>query len=147
MMYKSKMYYTGLSKTDKEKRKKTIKQRIREDPRLARTYRPFPTDKGRKVRTSGYTQTFRAVFPQAKSLENKARISGVPLSIIKTVYKRGLAAWRTGHRPGASQGAWGHARVHSFIVGGKTATTTDSDMRREAMRRMNIRKWPIKQFR
>ena len=147
MMCKSKMYYTGLSKSDKEKRKKTINKRIREDPRRASTYRPFPTDKGKKVKTSGYTKTFRAVFPQIKSLENKARVTGIPLSIIKSVYNRGLAAWRTGHRPGASQGAWGHARVHSFIVGGKTSITSDSDLRREAMKKMNIRKWPIRQFR
>ena len=99
------------------------------------------------MKTSGYTKTFKSVFPQATSLENKARATGVPLSILKSVYNRGLAAWRTGHRPGASQGAWGHARVHSFIVGGKTSRTTDSDLRREAMKKMKIRKWPIKQFR
>jgi hypothetical protein len=147
MVYYPKKYYAGLSPTEKKKRLKTILGRIKKNPRDPKTYKSFPTDAGKKVRSSSYTTTFRRVFPNAKSLENKAKISGVPLNIIKTVYNRGLAAWRTGHRPGASQGAWGHARVHSFIVGGKTATTADSDMRREAMRRMNIRKWPIKQFR
>jgi hypothetical protein len=143
MVYAPKKYFTGLTPEEKKKRLQTIRKRIK----TKNNYRPFPTDLGKKIRPSSYTKKFQSVFPGAKSLENKSKVSGVPLNIIKTVYNRGLAAWITGHRPGASQGAWGHARVHSFIVGGKTATTADSDMRQEAMRRMNIRKWPIKRFR
>ena len=40
-----------------------------------------------------------------------------------------LAAWRTGHRLGASPQAWGYARVHSFATKGKTYYTTDKDLR------------------
>lgn len=147
MVYVPKKYFTGLTPDEKKRRLKRITEGRISNSRDPNAYRPFPTDLGKKVRPSSYTKKFQHVFPGAKSLENKSKASGVPLNIIKTVYNRGLAAWRTGHRPGASQGAWGHARVHSFIVGGKTATTTDSDMRQEAMRRMNIRKWPIKKFR
>jgi hypothetical protein len=39
-----------------------------------------------------------------------------------------MAAWRTGHRPGATQQQWGYARVHSFLLCGKTHYTTDSDL-------------------
>lgn len=56
---------------------------------------------------------------EARSLEAKAQKSGIPLSVLRKVYNRGLAAWRTGHRPGASQHAWAHARVNSFITKGK----------------------------
>ena len=40
--------------------------------------------------------------------------------------RRGMAAWRTGHRPGANSFQWGYARVYSFLVGGKTFFTTGS---------------------
>ena len=43
-----------------------------------------------------------------------------------------MAAWRTGHRPGATEQQWGYARVHSFLLKGKTYHTTDSDLAREA---------------
>ncbi|MEK9696738.1 MAG: DUF5824 family protein, partial [Candidatus Poseidoniales archaeon] len=48
--------------------------------------------------------------------------------ILKQVYNRGMAAWKTGHRPGASQQQWAYARVNSFLTGGKTRTTADADL-------------------
>jgi len=65
-------------------------------------------------------------------LEEKAAVSGVPLKYIRESYNRGMAAWRTGHRPGATQQQWGYARVHSFLLCGKTYHTTDSDIVKEA---------------
>jgi hypothetical protein len=50
------------------------------------------------------------------ALKNKAEKSGMPLGILKQVYNRGLAAYKTGHRPGATQGQWAMARVNSFIT-------------------------------
>ncbi len=91
-------------------------------------YKPFATDKGVKTKTSGYTKKWYKRFPQAKSLAQKAKASGVPLRYIKQVYNLGLAAWRTGHRPGATQQQWGYARVHSFLTHGKTYHTADSDI-------------------
>ena len=49
------------------------------------------------------------------SLAKKADKSGISVSILKQVYNRGVAAWRTGHRPGTTPEQWGHARVNSFI--------------------------------
>ena len=63
-----------------------------------------------------------------KSLAKKAKASGISLGILKQVYKRGIAAWRTGHRPGTTPAQWAHARVNSFISGGKTRTTGDADL-------------------
>ena len=51
-----------------------------------------------------------------KGLENKAEKSGMPLGVLKQVYNRGLAAWKTGHRPGTTPEQWGMARVNSFIT-------------------------------
>jgi hypothetical protein len=63
-----------------------------------------------------------------KSIAKKAKASGISASILKQVYKRGVAAWRTGHRPGTTPEQWGHARINSFITGGKTRTTADADL-------------------
>lgn len=52
----------------------------------------------------------------SKSLRKKADKSGVSYSTLKKVYDRGLAAWKTGHRPGTTPSQWGHARVNAFLV-------------------------------
>ena len=64
-------------------------------------------------------------------LQKKAEKSGISYSILKKVYDRGMAAWKSGHRPGATQQQWGYARVNSFITGGKTRTTADADLWRQ----------------
>lgn len=66
------------------------------------------------------------------ALEKKAKASGIPYGILKKVYDRGMAAWKGGHRPGASSHAWAFARVNSFIVGGKTRKTADADLWKKA---------------
>lgn len=53
-----------------------------------------------------------------KSLKNKAEKTGAPMGALRAIYNKGLAAWRTGHRPGASQHAWAMARVNSVLAGG-----------------------------
>lgn len=52
------------------------------------------------------------------ALKNKAEKSGAPMSALRAIYNKGLAAWRTGHRPGASQHQWAMARVNSVLAGG-----------------------------
>lgn len=62
-------------------------------------------------------------------LKKKAEKSGMPLGILRKVYNRGMAAWKSGHRPGATQQQWGYARVNSFITKGKgTWGKADSDL-------------------
>jgi len=96
---------------------------------LRKNYKFFETDKGQKTKTSSYTQKFRKMYPGAKSLPEIAKATKIPLRTVQTIYNRGLAAWRTGHRPGASPQAWGYARVHSFATKGKTYYTADKDLR------------------
>ena len=92
-------------------------------------YKDFETDfiDGKRIKTkkSRYTKQWNKYFPNAKSLEEKAEVTGVPIEIIEKVFNKGMAAWRTGHRPGATTHQWGYARVHSFLVKGKTFYTTD----------------------
>ena len=58
----------------------------------------------------------KLVYETIKGLKNKAEKSGMPYSILKKVYDRGMAAWRGGHRPGTSQQQWAFARVNSFVT-------------------------------
>jgi hypothetical protein len=71
-------------------------------------------------------------------LANKAKQSGFSLSILKQVYKRGVAAWKVGHKPGTTPQQWGMARVNSFITGGKTRVKGDPDL--WAKQKGNIKK-------
>jgi hypothetical protein len=52
------------------------------------------------------------------ALKNKAEKTGAPLSALRAIYNKGLAAWRTGHRPGVSQHQWAMGRVNSVLAGG-----------------------------
>ena len=65
------------------------------------------------------------------SLAAKAEKSGVSVGTLRKVYKRGVAAWNSGHRPGTTPQQWGHARVNSYINKGKTYHTADKDLREE----------------
>ena len=113
-------YFRGL-KTLRDVEKRYVKMKTK-------TYTKFSTDKGVKTRTSSYTKRFREKYPNAKSLPEIAKATKIPLKTLRTVYDRGLAAWRTGHRPGASPQAWAYARVHSFVMKGKTYYTADKDL-------------------
>ena len=135
-------YYSGLSATKKQQRRKEILRFGKKDWRDPKAYVGFKTDKGVKGRSSGWTAKWRRLFPAATSLKEKAAATGVPMSAIQASYDRGMAAWRTGHRPGATQQQWGYARVHSFLLCGKTFETTDSDLARAAKRRSaKARRW------
>jgi hypothetical protein len=70
--------------------------------------------------------------PADKSLRKKAEKSGFPLGILKQVFKRGKAAWKTGHIPGTTPDQWAHARVSSFITGGKTTKMQDKALYQQA---------------
>ena len=52
---------------------------------------------------------------QEASFEDKSKASGISTGTLKKVYQRGVAAWKTGHRPGTTPSQWGHARVNAFI--------------------------------
>ena len=66
-----------------------------------------------------------------KALANKAKESGEPLGDLKKVYKKGLAAYASGHRPGMTQHQWAMARVNSYIKGGP-ARKVDAHIRKES---------------
>jgi hypothetical protein len=141
-MLTPKKYYKGLSKKKKNLRRKEIKKYGSMSWKNKKAYVGFKTDKGVKTKKSSYTQKWNKLFPKAKSIEERAKATGVPKSILEKSYKRGMAAWRTGHRPGATQQQWGYARMSSFLVCGKTYYTADSDLAKLAKERSeSARKW------
>jgi len=141
-LYSPSKYYSGLSKKNKTLRKREIQKFGKLSWTNPLAYVGFKSDKGAPTRKSHYTSDWKKMFPDATSLSQKARATGVPLRYIKESYNRGLAAWRTGHRPGATQQQWGYARVHSFLLCGKTYHTTDSDLARDAKKASaSARKW------
>jgi hypothetical protein len=50
------------------------------------------------------------------ALADKSKKSGISVDTLRKVYNRGVAAWKTGHRPGTTPQQWGYARVNAFIV-------------------------------
>jgi hypothetical protein len=49
-------------------------------------------------------------------LKKKSEETGVPVPLLRIVMRRGMAAWKSGHRPGAGQEQWGYARINSFLT-------------------------------
>ena len=130
-------YLSGLKGEERAKRKRELERRARDASQ--RTYEPLESDADAKTRPSKYSRTRLAADVRDEMKGNSAKefisvvskLTGIKRSIIKKVHERGAAAWATGHRPGASQVAWGRARVYSFATGGKTQKTADADLWRE----------------
>ena len=73
--------------------------------------------KGHKIAKKIMKNEEKRLYVEAiAGLQKKADKSGMPYSILKKVYDRGMAAWKGGHRPGASQHQWAFARVNSFVT-------------------------------
>ena len=140
-MYTPKKYFAGLSPGQKTKRAREIKKFGAKDTSDPKAYVGFSTDKGVRTKSSGYTRKWKKLFPGVKSLKDRAAATGVALPVLEECYNRGMAAWRTGHRPGATQQQWGYARVSSLLLCGKTHYTTDADLIRKARKTAKARKW------
>ena len=119
-----KKYYKTLDKGTKKKRAdffKTRKPYSKSDD--DDDYKAAPGDAKAKTKPSGFTKKFKQMYGEVKDInetikavQNKAKKTGMPYSILKQVYNRGMAAWKGGHRPGATQQQWALARVNSFVT-------------------------------
>ena len=130
-------YFTGLAKSTKQKRDAHFKKK---------STKPAPGDARAKTKPSQHTKKFKQMYgewaehltfedfiiTEGKSdaaLKKKADKSGMPLSILRQVFNRGVAAWKTGHRPGTTAVQWGLARVNSFVTKSKgTWGKADKDL-------------------
>ena len=141
-------YNTGMSAAMRRARAEHFKRGKSKSWRDASAYKPAPGDRTARTRPSRYTRRYEQMYESnslsrmleivesaVRSFAEKSKKSGVPESILRQVYRRGVAAWRTGHRPGTTPQQWGHARVNSFITGGKTRTTADADLWRKSRKK------------
>ena len=136
-------YQRGLTRKQALERKKEIQKFSKLKTNDPKAYVGFKTDKYAKTKKkSSYTKQWDKLFPDAKSLEERSKVTGVPLKFIKTVFNRGMSAWRTGHRPGMSQYAWSYPRTSAYLLCGKTHYTADADQVRAAKKESaSARKW------
>ena len=132
--------------TGKKRLRELAKQRDLYRSGDPRAFKELPTDraarKAGKVRRSAYTEVaddrdllFEGDFEElARRALRYYGAKGDAKAIgraLKKSYDKGLAAWASGgHRPGASQRAWGNARLASLLVGGKTYWTSDAKQAR-----------------
>ena len=94
-------YYAGLTPRQATKRRAEIKKFGAMHWKDPRAYVGFETDKiPVRKRKSSYTAQWDRLFPHAKSLAARSKVTGVPLKYIKKSFDRAKAAFRTGHRPG-----------------------------------------------
>jgi hypothetical protein len=78
--------------------------------------------------------------PVNKALKKKSDQTRFPLGILKQVWKRGYAAWKTGHVPGTTPQQWAMARVNSFVTGGKTTKMHDKALYKRAKANLKQKK-------
>ena len=95
--------------------------RAREKEQLKRKHdREIEREKDDIAQMKKQTQSEKTIKENPDvSLRKKAEKTGIPFGILKQVFNRGKAAWRTGHRPGTNPDQWGHARVNSFATKSK----------------------------
>lgn len=137
----NKAYTAGLKPSTAAARKAHWEKTSKMDPKNPAAYTPAPGDATAKTKPSKFTKAYKQKFGEevemieideeaGSALAKKAKKSGVSLSTLRTVYKRGVAAWRTGHRPGTTPQQWGMARVNAYIMKGKgTYHGADKDLR------------------
>lgn len=124
-------YYKGLAKSTNKKRHAQFAKQSKMDDDNPAAYKPAPGDKEAKTKPSKHTKKYKQMYGETftfedymvenegqakKSIKKKADKSGMPYGILKKVFDRGVAAWRTGHKPGTTPVQWGLARVNSFVT-------------------------------
>jgi hypothetical protein len=138
-------YVSGLSSSTAKARAAHWSKTKEMDSKNPAAYAPAPGDKTAKTKESKFTKAYRAKFGEeiemdedyideeaASGLAKKAAASGVSIDTLRKVYNRGMAAWKTGHRPGTTPQQWAMARVNSYVTKGKgTYHGADKDLREE----------------
>jgi hypothetical protein len=131
-------YYKNLAPSTVAKKKAMMKQQAEMPDDDPDAYKELPGDtKGKKfLKTSAHTKKYHELFGDnedvneslegdmspidnadiEKALKTKSEETGVPVKFLRIVMRRGMAAWKSGHRPGAGQEQWGYARISSFLT-------------------------------
>lgn len=150
-------YMKDLNKEEEEDKEEQIDKQTDMSDDDPKAYKDMPGDEEAreegKVKKSKHTKKYHELYGKKTNeaedkqstdrgpldddaietaLKTKAEESGVPIGIIRAVMRRGLAAWKSGHRPGANQQQWGYARVNAFLTKGEgTWGDADADLAKE----------------
>lgn len=128
-----KKYTRGLSRKDKQRQSKNIRTARKNYKRGKYTDRPKL--KSYKKRESGWTAKFHKRHPNAKTVPQIARATGIPAKALNAVKRKGMGAYySSGSRPNQTAQSWGKARMYSYILGGP-ARRVD----REITKRYNVK--------
>ena len=74
-----------------------------------------------KKKESGWTAKFHKRYPNAKTVPQIARATGIPSKALNAVKRKGMGAYySSGSRPNQTAQSWGKARMYSYILGGPT---------------------------
>jgi len=138
-------YDRGLTDKEEEEKEEQMKDQAKMDDDDPDAYKEMPGDKEARekgeVKTSKHVKSYHELYGDEDekneavvnedekndtspiddekvetALKKKEEETGVPVKFLRIVMRRGMAAWKTGHRPGAGVHQWGYARVNSFLT-------------------------------
>lgn len=147
-------YKRGLTKEEQDIAKREIKEtmakakkpgtsakELYQDWESDKKYKAREKKKGKDMPKSKATEAYEKMYGKDSqdmeegsdaALREKAKESGISYGILKQVFERGMAAWRSGHRPGVAPQQWAMGRVNSFITGAGKARKADEDLWKKA---------------
>jgi hypothetical protein len=138
-------YLEGLNEEERLLRQIEIISKKRQTPK--QRFSPLKSDiiarqKGIPKKGS-CTARWESMYPDAKSNAQKAKITGIPKTILDKVDNKGQGAfYSSGSRPGQNALSWGKARVNCFVLNKKTVTQgPDKNLFEEALRSPKAKKW------
>jgi nicotinic acid mononucleotide adenylyltransferase len=122
----TKMYKNMFGEGEAEK---AARERIRREKEQTKRRHDSILDRARTqdTRVVNRKEEFELTEKSMEALKTKASKSGYSYGTLKKVYDRGVAAWRTGHRPGTTPQQWGYARVNAFIAKQKSGQKLNHD--------------------
>jgi guanylate kinase len=134
-------YLKGLTKLEKMIAEDEIDKGYKYDVNDPEAYKFWQSDikataRGLKIGSSKHRDKYYKIYrknidkdykPSGKTSKQKflnriRKETKIKKSILEKIYSKGLAAWRTGHRPGVQQHQWAAGRVYAFVVGADSST-------------------------
>ena len=114
-----KHYTAKLSRKDKKSQVRELKK-SQKDYKEGK-YHTRKKMKSFKNKKSNWTQQFQKKYPEAKSLSQISKVTGIPKGALLAVKKKGMGAYySSGSRPNQTAESWGLARMYAYILGSPT---------------------------
>ena len=132
-----KKYLKGLNRVEMAIAAKEIDKGYKYDSDDPKAYEDWKSDikakaRGYKTVPSKYKKKFIEMYgplpEKGEFLDKMAKATKIKKSILQEVYKKGLAAWATGHRVGVAPHQWATGRVYSFVTLGNTVKKGNKKM-------------------